>query len=258
MEKLSVVIITYNEEKNIARCIESVSSIADEIIVLDSHSTDRTVSIARSLNARVFSATFTGYASQKNRALDLASYDYVLSLDADEALDEQLRFLIEKEKQHFNHDGYTMNRCANYCGQFIRFGTWYPDRKLRLFNRHKAIWGGLDPHDRVIMEGHSSIGHLKGEILHYSYNSISEHDHQNERFSSIAAEARCKAGKRTNLLKILLNPAWAFFHDYILRLGMLNGRNGWIIARKQAHYTFSKHSKLYELMKKRKNRVVIR
>jgi flagellar biosynthesis/type III secretory pathway chaperone len=120
------------------------------------------------------------------------------------------------------------------------------------------MWGGLDPHDRVIMEDHSRIGHLKGEILHYSYNSISEHDYQNERFSSIAAEARCKAGKRTNLLKILLNPAWAFFHDYILRLGMLNGRNGWIIARKQAYYTFSKHSKLYELMKKRKNRVVIR
>ncbi len=258
MEKLSVVIITYNEEKNIARCIESVRPIADEIVVLDSHSTDNTVSIARSMNASVFFAPFTGYASQKNRALDLATHDYVLSLDADEALSEPLRLLIQREKYKFSCDGYTMNRCANYCGQFIRFGTWYPDRKLRLFNRHKAIWGGLDPHDRVIMEGHSKIGHLKGEILHYTYNNISEHDHQNERFSSIAAESRCKAGKKTNRIKILLNPAWAFFHDYILRLGVLNGKNGWIIACKQAHYTFAKHTKLYGLMKKRRNRVEIR
>lgn len=257
MDKLSVVIITYNEEQNIARCIASVSGIADEIIVLDSFSTDNTIRIARAMDARVFSAPFTGYASQKNKALELASHDYVLSLDADEAIDDQLRLLIQREKYGFRYDGYTMNRCANYCGQFIRFGTWYPDRKLRLFNRHKAIWGGLDPHDRIILEETSSIGHLKGEILHYSYHTVLEHDRQNERFSSIAAEARCRAGKSTNRLRILFNPAWAFFHDYILRLGLLNGKNGWIIARKQAHYTFSKHSKLYELMKKRKKKVVV-
>lgn len=247
MEKLSVVIITYNEEKNIARCIDSVRPVADEIIVLDSFSSDKTPAIARDSGAMVHQESFQGYIEQKNTAINLASHNYILSVDADEVIDETLRAAITTAKRTFTYSAYKMKRCTNYCGHFIRHGAWYPDRKIRLFDKRVAHWGGLNPHDRVILKRNIAVKQLPGEILHYSYSSIEEHGVQNEKFSSIVAQSYCSAGKRTNWMKILINPFWAFLYGYVIRKGFLNGKKGLIIAFNQSRYTFLKHKKLYLL-----------
>lgn len=243
--RLSVVIITFNEEKNIGRCIDSVKNVADEIIVVDSCSTDNTIAIAKAGGADVRVQPFLGYVEQKNFALDAASNDYVLSLDADEALDNVLETSILRAKRDFTCSGYTMNRCTNYCGKFIRHGAWYPDTKLRLFNRSKAYWGGDNPHDKVVMKEPLPMKHLKGDILHYSYNSIEEHMLQNNKFSTISAETLFRKGKRTSIFKMILHPLWAFILGFILRKGFLDGFYGFVVALHVAHLSFLKHAKLY-------------
>jgi glycosyltransferase involved in cell wall biosynthesis len=243
--RLSVVIITFNEEKNIGRCIDSVKNVADEIIVVDSCSTDKTAEIAENKGARVILQPFLGYVEQKNMALGAASNDYVLSLDADEALDKQLEGSILKAKENFSFKGYSMNRCTNYCGKFIRHGAWYPDRKLRLIDKNQAYWGGDNPHDKLIIKHDTPVLHLKGDILHYSYNSIEEHVQQNNRFSTISAETLFKRGKRTNMFKMMVHPLWAFILGYILRGGFLDGFYGLVVSLHVAHLSFLKHAKLY-------------
>ena len=250
MEKLSVVIITYNEEKNIGRCIDSVKNVADEVVVLDSFSSDRTKEICLEKGANFFQQAFLGYIEQKNKALEFAENDYVLCLDADEAIDEKLETSISEEKKNFSFKGYTMNRCTNYCGKFIRHGSWYPDRKLRLFDKKEAKWGGINPHDEVEFKSTGETKRLKGDILHYSYYNIEEHRKQNEHFSSISAEAYFKKGKRSNRLKMILNPAWAFVNGYFFRLGFLDGYFGFVIAKMVAQLTFLKYKKLLALQKK--------
>jgi len=244
---LSVVIIALNEEKNIGRCIDSVKRIADEIIVLDSFSTDKTVEIARSRGAIVKQERFRGYVEQKNRALELSSNNYVLSLDADEALDQQLVNSILAAKKGFSGQAFKMNRCANYCGRFIRHGLWYPDRKLRIFDKRFARWGGTNPHDKIELAPKTPVKHLKGNILHYSYNSIEEHILQNNHFSTIAARTLHEKGVSASLVKMILSPLWAFINGYILRAGFLDRYYGLIIAVNTAHYTFLKYTKLYRL-----------
>jgi glycosyltransferase involved in cell wall biosynthesis len=247
MEKLSVVIITFNEEQNIARCIDSVLPIADEIVVLDSFSSDRTVAIAREKGATVWQEPFQGYIEQKNRAMTLAQYNYVMSIDADEVIDTTLQQSILMAKKTFTYSAYKMKRCTNHCGQFIRHGAWYPDRKIRLFDRRVAQWGGLNPHDRIVFKKPVAVKQLQGELLHYSFSTIEEHIVQNERFSTIVAESYHQAGKKTNHLKIFVNPAWAFFYGYFIRKGFIGGKQGLIIAVNQARYTFQKHRKLMHL-----------
>ncbi len=247
MENLSVVIITYNEERNIGRCLDSVRAIADEIIVLDSFSTDKTAEIALSKGAIVKQQPFKGYIEQKNYALEMASHHYILSLDADEALNETLVNSILEEKAKFSHRTYTMNRCTNYCGRFIRHGSWYPDKKLRLFDKRIARWGGINPHDKIELDTPCVARHLKGDILHFSYASIEEHIEQNNKFSSISASALYQAGKRTNPLNMVVNPIWAFIHGYLLKAGFLEGFYGFVIAVNVAHLTFLKYAKLYRI-----------
>ena len=244
VSQLSVVIIAFNEEKNIGRCIDSVRKIADEIIVLDSFSTDGTVDIARSKGAIVKQERFRGYVEQKNRALQLSSHNYVLSLDADEALDQELANSILAAKKEFAVQAYQMNRCANYCGRFIRHGLWYPDRKIRLFDKRVARWGGTNPHDRIELDGKMPVKRLKGNILHYSYNNIEEHILQNNHFSTISARTMYEKGVRTNWLKMLVSPFWAFVNGYILRAGFMDGFYGFVIAVNTSHYTFLKYVKL--------------
>lgn len=250
MDKLSAVIITFNEEKNIARCIDSIQRVADEIVLLDSFSADRTVDIAKSKGAVVYQQPFAGYIEQKNKALELATHRYVLCLDADEAIDAKLEQSILLARQHLNFAGYTMNRCTNYCGRFIRHGSWYPDRKLRLFDKTFARWGGINPHDKVSFLSPSTSQHLAGDILHFSFNSLEEHVTQNNRFSTIAAEAYFKVGRKSGWLKMLVNPSWSFFYSYVLRGGFLDGYYGWVIAKNIAHLTLMKYYKLYALRKR--------
>jgi glycosyltransferase involved in cell wall biosynthesis len=249
MDPLSVVIITFNEAGRIERCLESVRSVADEIIVLDSGSTDETVQIAEKRGAKTYYEPFAGYIEQKNKALTYASNRYVLSLDADEALSPELIESIRKAKAHFSFDVYSMNRCTSYCGKFIRHGSWYPDRKTRLFDKAKAHWGGVNPHDKVITADNCSLQFLQGDILHYSYDTLEEHIAQNNRFSSIAARAYFAKGKRARYWHFLLNPSWAFLHSYIVCRGFLDGFRGYVIARNIAHMTFMKYYKLMALQK---------
>lgn len=247
MQALSVIIITFNEEKNIGRCIDSVKELADEIIILDSYSTDTTIEIAKGKGAVVHQQYFQGYGTQKNAGLQLCGNDLVLSLDADEALNDMLVQEILTVKKSSTHDAYIMNRCTNYCGKFIRYGSWYPDKKIRLFSKRKAKWSNEMIHEKIEMLPNTSIRHLRGDILHYSFNSIADHVAQNNKFSTISAETLYRNGRRTNFFKIIVNPSWAFLLSYILRLGFADGLYGFIVAVNIAHLTFLKHAKLMML-----------
>jgi glycosyltransferase involved in cell wall biosynthesis len=249
MQPLSVVIITYNEEQNIALCINSVKSLADEIIVLDSYSSDKTVEIARSHGAIIYQERFRGYIGQKNFAMQLASNNYILSLDADEALDDELIASIMKAKESFSHRAYSMNRCTDYCGRFMRHGLWYPDKKIRLFDRRIANWGGLNPHDKIVLQKGFTQQHLKGDILHYAFGNIEDLIWRDNRFSSIAAVSLYNTGRRSSWYRMLVHPAWAFVNGYFLRLGFLDGFEGFSFAVNTSHQVFLKYSKLYKLQR---------
>lgn len=247
---LSVVIITFNEERNIARCLESVKDVADEILVVDSFSTDKTEEICKRYNVRFIQHPFEGHIQQKNVAAHAARYDWVLSLDADEALDEQLKTSIIEVKQNATHNAYYMNRLTNYCGKWIRHCGWYPDSKARLWNRTKGQWGGQNPHDRwELHAADDKYGKLNGDILHYSYYSISDHIRQIEYFTEIASKAEASAGKNPSLLKIVLGPGIKFFKSYILKAGFLDGYYGYVICRLSAQAAFIKYIKTKQRIK---------
>lgn len=252
MKALSALVITYNEEKNIGRCIDSLWRVADEVIVLDSFSTDNTVTIARQKGAIIKQSKFYGYVEQKNKALQLATYDYVLSLDADEALSPELMYSILEAKRDYKFKAYCMNRYNCYCGRFIKHGLWYPNRKVRLFDKRVVKWGGMNPHDKIELTQNETIQFLKGDILHFTFRTIEEHVESNERISSIAALSLFKSGKNKHWSKIFLSPAWSFFYGYFLRLGFLDGYFGFVIATKTAKQSFLKYQKLFRLRKESK------
>ena len=241
MLKISATIITFNEERNVARVIESLRC-CDEILVLDSGSQDRTVEIATKLGAHVVEASWHGYAAQKNIAAELAQYDWVLSLDADESLSEALEaeiWHIKKSGPKF--DGYTVPRLAQYLGRWILHSGWYPDRKVRLFDRKKAKWVGEFVHESVEVEG--SVGHLKSNLLHFTCNSLSEHLRSMDGYTTLAAQEIVSRGKTVGLADLLIDPPWTFFHTYVLKRGFLDGIEGLSIAYMAALYNFLKYSK---------------
>jgi len=251
--KLSVVIITYNEEKNVARCLESVKDVADEIVILDSFSKDRTKDICLSYGAKFYEHIFDGHIQQKNRAITYASNPHILSLDADEALDETLKKSILGIKQNWACDGYYMNRLTNYCGHWVRHCSWYPDKKMRLWDSRKGHWTGVNPHDKYeLLNGNNNISHLKGDILHYSYYSIEEHYAQSKYFSEIAAKAYINTGKRAPLYKVYINPMAKFISYYFLNLGFLDGRTGYMISLISAYATYLKYKHIRKLSKQQK------
>lgn len=169
--KISVAIITFNEEKNIERCIRSVQEIADEIVVVDSHSTDKTKDICLNLGVNFIENMFEGYVEQIKFTLTQVSYDCVLSIDADEALSDELKDSILDVKRNWTHDGYFFNRLTNYCGRWIRHCGWYPDKKLRLYDKNKGAWQGVNPHYAFKMNENANAQHIRGDLLHYSYHS---------------------------------------------------------------------------------------
>ena len=242
--------ITYNEERNIARCFDSVKGIADEIVVVDSHSTDRTIEICRLYNVKVIQHAFDGHIQQKNFAMEQASSDRVLSLDADEALSDELRKSIIDIKSNWQYDAYKMNRLTNYCGAWIRHGGWYPDCKVRLFDRRKGKWTGINPHDQYeVKNPKAHIGYLKGDILHFSYYSISGHIKQVDYFTEISARVLFEKGKKASFIRPFISPAFRFFRDYILKYGFLDGYYGFVICMISSFANFLKYVKLRELWK---------
>ena len=244
MIKISGVIITYNEEEHLEKCLASLVGIVDEIVVVDSYSTDKTKAICEKFKVRFIPQEFLGYKEQKNFAVEQANFDYILSLDGDEALSEALKKSILEVKKNWKFDGYYSNRKNNYCGQWIHFSDWYPDKKLRLFKKGHGEWKGINPHDSYKLKPTIKSGHLKGDLLHWIYRDYDEHKQKVENFSSIAANAYFELGIKASLFKLIVRPSWAFFKAYFLRLGILDGVNGWRICKQTFRVTYLKYSKL--------------
>ncbi len=238
---ISATIITFNEQASIARAIESLRC-CDEVVVVDSGSTDRTVEIAAKLGARVVEAPWLGYAKQKNFAASRATYDWILSIDADEALSEALEaeiWQIRKSGPRF--DGYSMPRMAQYLGRWILHSGWYPDRKVRLYDRRKARWTGEYVHESVRVDG--PVGRLECNLLHYTFSSISEHLKSMDGYTTLAAQELVSRGHVVRWTDLALNPCWTFLRSYFLRAGFLDGTEGLTIAFMAAFYNFVKCAK---------------
>lgn len=245
MDKLSVVIITYNEERNIGRCLESVKDVADEVVVIDSFSTDRTEEICVSYGARFIPHSWEGYVETKNFANAQAKYNRILSLDADEALSEPLKAAVKNCKWEL--PAYEMSRLTNYCGHWIRHCGWYPDRKIRLFDRREGHWAGLKIHEKFELHRSQKPGLLEGDLLHYSYYTISDHVAQANHFTDITAQVAFEKGKRAPLWKLFVNPIVKLLRDYLLKRGFLDGYYGFVVCQISANATFLKYLKLRQL-----------
>jgi glycosyltransferase involved in cell wall biosynthesis len=246
--KISAVLITFNEEKNIRRAIESVAW-ADEILVVDSESSDRTREIAESLGAKVLARKWLGFSKQKQFAVDSAANDWIFSLDADEEISDRLSVEILRLKNSTEiADAYKIPRLSFYMNRPIRHGGWYPDWQTRFFDRRKGKWKDVPVHESLEMSDGARIEKLKGDIFHYSVENASHHHRMiGERYAPLAARRLFEDGKRTSKAKIFFAGFLAFARTYFLRLGFLDGFAGFCIARFAAHHAFMKNLLLWEL-----------
>jgi glycosyltransferase involved in cell wall biosynthesis len=243
--KISTVIITRNEQHHIARCVGSVRGVADEVLVVDSGSDDQTMEIAASLGARVLERPWRGYSDQKNFAAEQAAKEWILSLDADEVLSDPLRLeLIRLKKEGPAADAYAFPRKAQYLGRWINHSGWYPDHKIRLYRRDKGIWAGAYVHESVVVKG--TVVQCKGDLLHYTCDSIEEHLERLHRYTSLAAEEMWQRGKTASQASLVLAPLAAFIKSYFVKRGFLDGPQGLLIAGFAAYYNFLKYAKLWE------------
>lgn len=250
MDKLSVVIITLNEERNIGRAIDSVLEIANEIIVLDSFSKDKTAEICQQKGVKFVQRKWQGYAETKNYANALAENDWIFSLDADEAVDEALRAeIVQCKKQGFN-GAYTVNRLTNYCGQWIKHSTWYPDWKVRIFNRNEARWQGEFVHEELLFKQTPAIKELNGHLHHYSYYTYKEHRSRADKYSVLTAQKLYAAGKNVGPFRPFISGIGRFVTMFILKLGFLDGWKGFKIAQISAQSNVVKYKELIRLNKK--------
>ncbi len=241
---LSVAIITYNEEDIIGKTLESVKDIASEIVVVDSCSTDRTREIAKAYGAKVYVEEWKGYVHQKNSALSKCRQEWILCLDADEIVSEELKESLIKELKSPKADGYLINRRTFYLGKFLKH-TWQPEWRLRLVRRSsEPRWTGFDPHDRLEIKG--SVGKLKGDLLHYSYRSLEDQVRKLVRYGMIMADEMHRSGRRFRIGDVILRPLWAFLKVYLLKGGFMDGKRGLIAAVFSGFYTFLKYAFLLE------------
>jgi len=247
MKKLSTVIITFNEEKKIGRCIKSVADISDEVVVLDSFSSDKTVSIAESLGAKIYQHEFLGFIKQRELSIEKASYDLVLALDADEFLDKELLEEVKKVKENQRYDCYKLNRISSLEGHWLKWGTWYPHRIIRLFDRKKVIASGNPPHDRVLPIKAATVTSLKGLLKHEAYDTIQDRLEGVQRHAFAAANHRHKMGQGSFKTKMYLKTVWKFVHEYFIRLGFLDGRYGYHAAKSNAIYIYIREKHLIEM-----------
>lgn len=248
--QISAVIITFNEEANVASCIESIENVVDEIIIVDSLSTDKTKEIAESYNkVKFFSQKWLGYVEQKNYANSLTSYNAILSIDADEVLSEKLKESIKqlKELEEDCFKVYEVSRLTNYCGSWIKHCGWYPDKKIRIFDKRSVKWQGELVHETLFLPKNTQIIALKGDLLHYSYKNTSSHLQQFDKFTTLTAQEAHKNGKKVSLFGLYFRPKWKFLKDYIFKLGFLDGYAGYQVCKLSATATFLKYAKLKEL-----------
>jgi len=247
MNRLTVTIITLNEEKNLSRALDSVRGVADEVVVVDSGSRDRTCALARERGARVLERPWSDYSEQKNFAAAQASHDWILSLDADEELSPELQASIQRWKESTAAEvAYGLQRRARYLGQWIHHSGWYPDPKLRLYRRDHARWVGA-LHEGLEVDG--PTGWLEGELRHYTVNTFEEHVRSVRRYTTLAARQLFSAGRRDWVLALLFASPWAFVRTLIFQLGFFDGRRGLLIALMAAYYVFLKYWKLGVLVR---------
>jgi glycosyltransferase involved in cell wall biosynthesis len=243
---LSACIVTRDEEDRLGDCLASIDW-CDEIVVVDSHSTDRTRDIAAAAGARVIERDWPGHVAQKDFAVRQARHDWVLCIDADERVSPELaKEIVELRDAGFpDRAGWEVLRVSEYLGRWIRHGTWYPDPKLRLFDRRRGRWGGRDPHDRVEIDG--PRGRLRGELLHHPYRNLEEHLATIDRYTTIMAGQLHEAGRRARLRDLVLRPPARFFVYYVVRGGWRDGWRGLLMAYLAAHYVRMKYAKLWIL-----------
>ncbi len=249
MKKLSVVIITYNEENNIRRALGSVD-FADEIVIVDSYSTDRTVEICKEFTKKIHLKEFLGHVAQKNYALSLAQNEWVLSIDADEEVSGGLKDEILKVMSgddNISMNGYKMPRRAFYLGRWIRHSGWYPDQKVRLVKKSEALWEGIDPSDKLVVTG--SVGAFRSDLLHYPYKDFSHNLQTIDKYTTITAKRLFESGRRAGFTDIFIRPLFTLLKKLVIKAAFLDGLSGIVIAFSTAFYTFSKYLKLYELNK---------
>lgn len=248
--KLSVIIITRNEATNIRACLDSVAW-ADEIIVVDSGSTDDTVAIAREFTPQVHEHDWPGFGAQKNRALDYATKEWVFSIDADERVTPELRAAIEAvlRKEDNACAAYRISRLSSYCGRFMRHSGWHPDPVVRLFKRNAARFSDDLVHERLLVEG--VVGQLDGELLHYAFDNLEEVLNKVNHYSSAGAAMLRQRGRTASLSGAVLRGLWSFMRTYILRGGFLDGREGFMLAVSNAEGTYYRYLKLMLLNRKK-------
>jgi glycosyltransferase involved in cell wall biosynthesis len=246
---ISVCIIAGNEAARIRRALESVAGwISEIIVVLNDDVSDGTDKIAESFGAKVFREPWKGHIAQKNSAAQKAGCGWILGLDSDEAVSPDLRGQIEKlfsdpEKSR-RFDAFSFPRCTFYCGRWIRHGDWYPDHQTRLWRRGTAEWGGVDPHDKLIVAGR--VGHLRSDLLHYSAETINHQIRKTVRYADDFVRHCAKTGKRATFSDLLLRPLWRFWRGYFFRLGFLDGWQGFAVAWLTAFYTFLRYVRVRE------------
>jgi len=244
--RLSVAIVCQDEEDRIRACLESVR-FADEIVVVDSGSSDQTVEVVREYTELVHHREWKGWRDQKSWARDQCSSEWVLTLDADEVVTDDLRREIEEvlSREKIDCDGFTIPRLTSYQGRWIRRSGWYPDRKLRLYRKDAARFGGVDPHEVIEVDG--KVGELVSDMHHYTYRDLHHQARQLARYATVNAEAKHQAGKRFRLAGLLFAPPYAFIKSYFFQLGLLDGMPGFLIAVMNGYYTFLKYARLWEL-----------
>lgn len=240
---VSCTVICFNEEDNIRAALESVKW-CDEIVVVDSFSTDRTLEICREYTAQIHQRPWPGFVEQKAFALSQAHFPWVLNLDADERVSPELRREIQSVLLHPNADGYYIPRLVYYLGRWWWRGGWYPDYRLRLFRRDRVVWGGVDPHEKVILHGRSA--RLQSPMLHYTYRDIAAHLATINFFTGVAARELELRGQRATLADVFLRPLWRFVRFYVMRRGFMEGIAGLFVAQSAAFYVFAKYAKLWE------------
>lgn len=242
---LSAVVITKNEEKNIARCLESLS-FCNEIVVVDSHSTDKTLEIAKKYTSKVFERSWSGYVDQKNYAVGLTSNDWVLSIDADEEISPELKLeVLELLKNSPQETAYLIARKTIHSGQWIKHGGWYPNRLVRLFRKSCGSWQGGPVHEFWAAQGR--VGELKNDLVHYSFDNISDQVERNNLYSTLGAKLLLEQKCKFSLFRLLFKPVSKFVETYFLKLGFLDGYRGFFISISAAYSVFLKWAKLWEL-----------
>ena len=247
MQAISAVIITFNESRHIERAIRSVQDLADEILVIDSGSTDDTTTKAAALGATVIHQPWLGFGPQKNFGQSIARHDYILSLDADEALSTELQEAIQREKKNGLKGAYRLNRLNFYYGKYLRHGKEYPDWKIRLFNRSDIRWNDALVHEDLLGLEAVSVKALSGDLLHLTYYTVDEHLRKMNQYTSLAAEDAFKKGKKASWLKILGSPIAYFLSAYLIKGGFKDGAHGFFLAKMGAFGTFLKYMKLHSL-----------